>query len=460
MDLMHAVGLGIVAVAVLVMIIIAMAYRRVVPANEVHVVQRRKSTVSYGTGADGHDGTKHSNGNTYYAWPSWVPYLGVTVTQLATSVFDLQLEGYEAYDKGRLPFVVDVMAFFRVTDSAVAARRVATFQELNHQLKAIVQGAVRTILASNDIEEIMQGRSKFGQQFTDEVAHQLLNWGVSAVKNIELMDIRDHKGSGVIEQIMAKKKSHIEAESRQTVAANQRAAQMAEIAAKQEVALRDQEAKQSVGFRTIEAQQMLDLREQERLQTVKEQEAATATKNMAVEQIKRVREAEIARDVQVVQAQQSLTTAKIEKDRQVVQAEQNRDTSVLVADGFLESERRKAQAVKLTGEARADAEKALAMAPIQAQIALAHEIGQNNGYQNYLVNMRQVEASQMVGIEQAKALTQAEIKVIANTGGSPSTGLQSISELFSSKGGVALAAMAEGLTQTDTGKALINKLTK
>ena len=172
-----------------------LALRRVVATNEVHIVQSAKLTKSYGKDTD--------HGNSYYEWPSWLPILGVSKIMLPVSVFDLDLNAYEAYDKGRLPFVVDVKSFFRITDSNVAAQRVASFQELKDQLHAIVQGAVRTILASSDIEAIMQGRSVYGEQFTKEVSDQLANWGVNTVKNIELMDIRDSKDSFVIQNIMS-----------------------------------------------------------------------------------------------------------------------------------------------------------------------------------------------------------------------------------------------------------------
>jgi hypothetical protein len=47
------------------------------------------------------------------------------------------------------------------------------------------------------------------------------------------------------------------------------------------------------------------------------------------------------------------------------------------------------------------------LAPVQAQIALAQEIGDNKGYQEYLVTIRQVEAGERIGIEQAHALKGA-----------------------------------------------------
>ena len=72
--------------------------------------------------------------------------------------------------------------------------------------------------------------SKYGDEFTKEVNQQLASWGVETIKTIELMDIRDSRGEEVISNIMAKKKSAIEKDSRVTVAKNQQEAKEAEIA--------------------------------------------------------------------------------------------------------------------------------------------------------------------------------------------------------------------------------------
>jgi flotillin len=439
--------LGLVAAGVFLVLaglvgVVALFLRRVVPTNEVHIVQSSKKTTSYGKDS--------GNGNTYYEWPSWFPLIGVTRISLPMSVFDLDLEAYEAYDSGRLPFVVDVKAFFRISDSNVAAQRVASYAELLEQLRAIVQGAVRVTLASTDIEEIMQGRSKFGEAFTREVDGQLVNWGVVTVKNIELMDIRDSKDSHVIKNIMEKKKSHIEMESRTEVAKNKKLATTAEIEAQKEIDLQAQSAKQTVGLRTIEAERQVDLQKQAKLQAVKEQEKTTKEKDMAVLQVEKLRQAEIEREVQVVQAQQNKQTT-------VLSAEAQKDAAVLRAEGMLEVKKRESEGITLEGRAKADAEKAMQLAPVEAQIVLAKEIGQNESYQKYLVTIKQVEATQAVGMEQAKALEQADIKVIS-TAGSPVGGVNSVMELFSARGGTELGAALEGFAQTDVGQKLLSLL--
>lgn len=431
-------GFGVAGLGLLTAIML----RRVVPTNEVHIVQSSKSTASYGKDS--------GNGNTYYEWPSWVPIFGVTKVRLPVNIFDLDLVGYEAYDQGRLPFVVDVKAFFQITDSNIAAKSVRSFEELHEQLKAIVQGAVRVILASNDIETILQGRSTFGEQFTKEVSEQLKHWGVSTVKNIELMDIRDHKDTKVIANIMEKKKSHIEMESRTEVAKNRKTASIAEIEAVREVDLQKQSALQSVGLRTIEAEREMALQKEAKIQALTDQMKTTKEKEMSIVQVSSLRTAEIERDVQLVRAEQNRKTA-------IIIAEASKATTVLGADGQLESKKRESEAITLEGNARANAEKAMQLAPVEAQITLAKEIGANESYQKYLITIRQVEASQAVGIEQAKALEQADVKVIANTG-APTAGISSVMDLFSSRGGTELGAMLEGFGNTEKGQALLGQL--
>ena len=424
-----AIGAGaLVAISVL----LAIFFRIVVSTNDVHIVQSAKRTISYGK--------DQAAGNVYYRWPSWVPRIGVKTINLPVSVFDQDLSAYAAYDKGRVPFVIDIMAFFRITDSNMAAQRVHSFPELLEQLKSILQGAVRTILASSEIEEILEGRGKFGEMFTKEVDHQLEQWGVQTVKCIELMDIRDAEGSHVIANIMAKKKSLIEMQSRVEVAGNIRTAQMAEIDAKREVEVREQDAKQQVGIRTAEAEQQVGIAHEKAQQEIKAQAKITADRIMDVQKVEHVRAADIAREVLVVQS---------EADKQ---------KTVIKAEGDLSAKQLEAQGILAEGTAKAEAEKLMELAPVQAQIVLAKEIGANAGYQRYLVSIRQIEAGQIVGIEQAKALTAAEIKVIANAG-NPVQGVTSVMELLTPQGGTQIGAMLDALKNTETGKKIIAAVT-
>jgi len=430
------------------------ALRRVVPVNEVHIVQTRKNTVSFGKGF---------NSNTYYEWPSWIPLIGLTKIMLPVSNFAIDLPDYAAYDKERVPFLVHVMAFFRINDSNTAAQRVASFDELKQQLTAIVQGSVRTVLAGHEIDQIMLDRSRFGEAFTKEVQPQLASWGVEAIKNIELMDIRDSKDSDVIHNIMAKRTSGIERESRLVVADNTRQAEMAEIAAKREVDMSKQLALEQVGLRTAEKDKNVGVANEMAAQEVKVQQRETAAREMDVVQVKNVRAAEINRDVQVITADQNKKVAVVDaeatKQVAIVEAEGAKQQTVLVAEGKLEAAKRNAEGITVEGVAKGSAETAILMAPVDAQIKLAEKIGSDQGYQNYLLGIRNIEAAQAVGEAQAGALKTADVKVIANAG-TPGQGLSSVMDLFSASGGTAVASMLEGLAQSPEGKKVLEKLTK
>lgn len=411
-------------------IMLASAWRVVVPTNLVHIVQSSRKTTSYGSVS--------STGNAYYKIPSFVPIFGVTTIELPVNNFSIKLEGYEAYDKDRAPFDLDLIGFFRITDTNVAAARAASFPELEAQLKSVMQGAARTVLAKHDINDIMGERGMFGEQFTKEVDEGLKEWGVKTVKNLELMDIRDAKQSKIIHDIMAKKSSHIAMESRKVVADNNRQAELAEIEAKQMVDLRQQEQLQLVGQRTAEQEQQVGIAREKAQQEVQQAAYLTKTRIMAVERVETVQRAEI-------EAAAIAARAEGQRQAQVKTAEGTKEAMILQAEG-----------TRAEGEAKGAAEKALLMAPVEAQIALADKIGKDEGYQDYLEKIRQIEANEKVGIYQADALKQAEIKILANSG-TAAGGLTSIGEVISAKGGTNAMAALEAFMQSDAGKALIEK---
>ena len=457
---------SIVAIVALLALAIPLLFRRVVATNEVHIVQTAGKTTSYGKDT--------ANGNSYYEFPSWIPIVGVTKIVLPVSVFSIKIDGYEAYDVGRLPFMVDITAFFRIKDSNLAAQRVTSLADMNAQLTDIIQGSIRSILASKQLEDILQQRSEFGLEFTTAVKEQLQNWGIEPVKNIELMDIRDSRDSKVIFNIMEKKKSEIEKESRMTVAENKKAAEIAEISARQATDIKKQEAEKAVGLKTVENEREVAISRQQANQQVAEQEKVTKEKEMEVVRVADVKQAEILKQVEIVKAEQEqkkieidaearknakIKDAEAQKENQILTAQGEKEKTFLEAAALLEMKDKESQGIQKIGSAEAEALRLKELAPINAQIELAKEIGENQGYQTYLISIKQIEANQIVGIEQAKALASADLKVIANEGNIAS-GVNKISEVLSSKGGTNIASMLEGLAQSEQGKALIDKFIK
>lgn len=119
---------------------------------------------------------------------------------------------------------------------------------------------------------------------------------------------------------------------------------------------------------------------------------------------------------------------------------------------------KEAQGTLKIGSAEAEALRLKELAPVNAQIELAKEIGENEGYQTYLISIKQIEANRDIGLEQAKALSNADLKIIANEG-NVASGVNKIGDVLSSKGGTNLASMLEGLNQSEIGKKIIDKFT-
>ena len=454
--------------------------RIVVPTSQVHVVQKAGETLLYGKAAQSET---NKVGNAYYSFPSWIPVLGVNVTVLDTGIFDRDLKDYEAYDKDRLPFMVDVKTFFRIKDFGVASVRVVDMKELKEQLDGIVQGAVRSLLAKEDLESIMSERNKYGKQFTEEVAPQLEQWGVETVKNIELMDIRDSRDSKVIQNIMAKKKSQIEMESRTTVAKNSKEASQAEIEANKEVALKQQDAEREVGLRKAQVAQEVGIADEKQKQEVQAQAKVTAEKEMEVQRVREVQAAEIEKQAETVNAEKEkaiievnakaavtkaeadknvrILNAEAEQQQVILHAEANKQQIELKADADLKVAKNEAVGIEAKGKAQAQATELAKKASVQDQVTLAEKVGENKPYQEFLVAQKQIEVQgdvmKAVGIAQAQNLGNAEIKMFVNSGSVPE-GIGKATSIFNPDNALNIASMLEAFKSTPMGAEITDKI--
>lgn len=459
---------GVPVLLVLGIVFKILSLRRIVPTNVVHIVQRGTQTVSYGVG---------KTSNVYYEFPSWLPKIGVEVRELPVSNFDIDLFEYSAYDKDRVPFVVDVKAFFHISDTNIAAAKVESYDELKKQLENVVQGAVRSILAKSKLEEIMEERSIFGLQFTEAVNADLENWGVASIKNIELMDVRDAGGSKVIHQIMAKRMSAIDMESRTEVALNNRKAEQAELEAQKNIAVTRSEtqkaageanakSQQAIGIANAEATKKAGIAEQNSISDIAEAERATKLQQMEVIKVAEIKQAEIDKEREIIEAEKRKRTVAISAEADKFKVETD-------ADAHLAAKRKEAEGIQAVGEAdakviaakgnsEAEAEKANQLASVTAQTELAKEIGENQPYQDYLIRVKNVDKDEVVEVAKAeamaRALESADLKILANSGDVQS-GMSKFTDILSSKGGSQINGLLESFKQTDEGKALLGLLT-
>lgn len=460
---------GIPSMVLFIIFIYILTLRRIVPTNMVHIVQRNSKTVSYGVG---------KGSNVYYEFPKWIPRFGVEVRELPVSNFGVDLPKYSAYDKDRVPFEVDVKAFFHIADTNKAAEKVASYQDLLQQLNNVVQGAVRSILAKSKLEQIMEERSMFGQLFTEAVKEDLKSWGVEPIKSIELMDVRDAQGSTVIRQIMDKRISAIDMESRTEVAKNTKIAEQAELEARKEVALTAAETErsageararsvQAIGIAEAESVKQRGIAEQQSLTEIARAEQKTAEEKMAVIKVNEIKQAEINKEKAIIDTEKEKRQTEIDSEADKFKVE-------MEASAQLEAKKKEAEAIKTVGEAEAgvirakglseaEAKKEMELANVTAQTTLAQEIGENEGYQKYLITIREVEVRGEVDKVQyeslAQALNGADLKLLVNSG-EVNSGLKSFSDILSSKGASATNGLIEGLKQTPEGAGLASLLNR
>lgn len=447
-----------IIVFVVIFIYILTQLRKVVPTNEAHVVQKGKTSVSFGKGFEW--------GNVYHNWPSWVPVVWVSVQKLPLSIFDLQLNDYKAYDSGKVPFQVDITAFFEIKDPTVAAQKVFTIGELKDQLNETLKWVVRKVLASKDIVEIMESRVEIKKEFYDQVFGAVKSWGIM-LQNVEFMDIRDADGSQVVTNIMMKKRSQIESESQIEVAENQKKATIekenklaeARSAAAQAKsgadiiasdAERDAEIKvieneKLTQNQEIEKERILAVQKEEAKQKLYEAEKVTKERELAVKQVDEEKNAEIAKSIELIRADE-------QKQKMIIDAQADKASIELAA-----------WADKIKVELEASAEKTriesiwiakakeidyigTARAKNQTQMAEALNMFDQESLE-FMKKELDVKLSEIVDLEKAKALWKADVKVIS-TGSNGWEGVKSFMDLFSANGGSNIGAMVEAAKNT------------
>jgi|TARA_Y100000310_G_scaffold109308_1_gene107732 flotillin len=426
----YYIGLIVFAIAV---VALAMALRRVVPPNEVHIVNRSKSSTPYGS--------QQEAGNSYWEFPSWIPILGTNVLLLPTTIFPIELNSYPAYDKEKVPFTVDVTSFFQVEDAVIAAKRVVDMEDLRSQLKEMLEGVVRGILASYDVREIMEIRDTMDDKFMESVTGKSAKWGVSA-NQIEFKDIDDDEGSQVITDIKMRKMSAIEMERRVDVAENTKTAQVAEIENKKISEIEAVQAKETVETRDAERERTVGVAKEVAEQEVQAQARITTENTVAVQRQQEVDTANYQRETMVIAAtankEQQIIDSEALKEKQRIENEGYRDAQVLKAEGD-------ASLINETGTAEAEVtrKQLVAQAEGEKQLAEAKKMLQDAAKEIELGTLS-IKAQEAIGTAFAAAYGKANINAYLSNG----KGIEGLSDLLSTGGAQQLAGFLDTFVGT------------
>ena len=232
-------------------------------------------------------------------------------------------------------------------------------------------------------------------------------------------------------------------------------------------------SEQAIGIANAESTKKSGIAMQESIAEIAKSERQTAEQQMEVNKVNQIKQAEIDKEKAIIVAEQNKREIAISAEAKQLQIETetkaNKFKTETDATARLEAKRKDAEGVKVIGSAEADvilakgtseaeSKKAMELANVTAQTTLAEKIGENQPYIEYLIEIKKVEVSQVIGVAQyesiATALSKADLKLLINSG-DVNSGIGKITDLFTSKGASQLNGLIEGLKQTEEGKGIL-----
>ncbi len=375
--------------------------RRVVARDEAHVVIRRNKVVVYSGTPD----ISGYSGSTYYYFPSWVPMLGMDVTQVPLSVLELRVPEMVTFAARNARFTLTASVFVRVTDPLKSAQRWPGrhVDDFVSGVKELMENAIRNTTTAFAAEDIIEKKDEIASKLQHALSADMDEYGC-IITNVGIVDITDAPGNTVISDIARKREAEINSESRQIVAVKEREARVVEAENRQAAEMRESAAAEAIGVRDREKEERVYVSQQK-----------VAQEEMAVEKIRQVRAAEIERDAAIERAQ---------GDRQAVILRREAEAEGTRSVGLAEAE-----VTRNKGLAEAE--------------AIAKRVEALNRLQEEGRTFRTIEKDERVGMELAKALQQADLKLV-------STGeVDRFLDLFSADGGARLGAFLASLRQVE-----------
>lgn len=398
MEIFELIIVGLILVGVLVFLV---TLRRIVPPKQADVIIRASGVRIYSA-----DQTVTTTGKpepVYYAFPGWIPYIGLIIKHMPLSIIEIPIREYETFAKENARFVIGVSVYCRISNVLEAAQKFPgdNIDDFKRGMAGIIVSAIRKTTANYAIEDIISKRKEVGDEIEKEIKLDFEKWGVQ-LTNVSIVDIADAKGLTVIHDISAKKESQINSLSRKEVAANLKAAEVVEA-----------ENHEMAEKRKIQATEAIAMRDQEKSKAVAISEQEAVAKQQEVERAKKVIGAEITAKALVQESegkrQAAINIAEGERQRQLLEGEG------------------KASATLTVGTAEADVIQRKKVAEAEG---LSRYADAQKKQQESATAIRTIEKDEKIGLELAKALANAKVKYFGS--GDPKTFM----DLFKVSGGL------------------------
>jgi flotillin len=370
---------GAAALVFLIFLWVFLRHYRKVGPNEALVISGRKHRYELPDGRPGTRGYRIVKGGGTFVWP----FVEKAET-LSLEVMTIDVKTPEVYTVKGVPIMVDGIAQIKVrgTEQSIAT---AAEQFLGRPLQEIarvalqtVEGHLRAILGTMEVEQVYRDREAFAQRVQEVAAQDLANMGLQIV-SFTLRDIRD--GHGYLEALGKPRLSQVKRDAIVAQAEADRDAAIRSAAAKQEgeiakyeaetkiaAAARDYQMKNAeyaaaVNQKKAEADLAYDLQRFKTGQLVKKEEIQVAI--VEREQLIAVQEREIVRRERELEAEVT-KPAEAKRNATQVAADAERYKLQAEAEGQAQATRSKglaaAEVARVNGEAQAAAERAQGLA--------------------------------------------------------------------------------------------------
>jgi len=407
-----------------IIIICAFAWYRIISPTEAHlVITPSKKMIVSSDDSIATDGKK-----TYFSIPSGIPFIGRQVRVMDLTIKEAVVE-QESYEKNQARFKVKSSTKYRISNVNRAAETFDNDIELRKQLEEVIVSSTNAVAALYDVVDMRSKKKQMSAAIHEEMKDDLEQWGLSLI-SFQLIDFRDTADSKIISDISKRREVEIEARTREENAEKKKNAR-----------IKEADAEELAKSREIAKDQVIAEREQNKEQKIAEQQKLAEQKRFDVVQVQVVRQAEIDKEKAIVEANQRKETEIINKETKQLEGAGDRLRQEEVAKGEAAPIREKGLA---EAEAKEKLQAALNKFGDKAIMALTAE--------------KIIEMQKEVGIETAKALTAADVKVFAGGDGEAKNGFdlgKMISAMSASNDSAANAALNKIARPNDLGMTAI-----
>ena len=373
------------SIVILISIICMFSWYRLVPPSEAHLVvtgTNKKMVCSPDPKVQ-----KNGGKSSYFKIPAFIPILGRVVRPMDVTIKELVI-AQETYEKGQARYKVKCSLKYRITDVEQASETYINDESLQKMMIEVIQAGVRAVTVKYDVIDARAKKQEMAKAVKIEIEDDLKNWGLE-LTSFQLVDFQDTEDSKIVSNISKRREVEIETRTRQENAQRKKEAEVKEF-----------ESQEASEKRRIEKEETIGKSEEDKKQKIATQQKIAEEKRFEVIKVQQIEQAKIDKEKAIIKANENKETEEIKKEMKRLEGEGDRAKAEEIAKGEAAPIREKGFAEAEAKEKLQDALNKFGDAAIRALIA-----------------EKVVEKDRAIGVEGAKALQYAELKLFSGTDG-------------------------------------------